>query len=222
MDIKSVVLHTAELLEMKRFYMNVLGFELVNEEEDRFRIAIGSSELEFTAKAANGNPTYHFAFNIPSNRFDEAKSWAKDRVSLNEEDGEDEAHFDFLSARALYFYDPAGNIVEFISRQKVSGKSAASFSISSILNIAEVSLVIDDVDGAGERLNKIGLTERNEEPIDSESLNFIGEGGAYILLTQPGRRWIFSDKQAVIQPLQITLANNHQMIINWDNKLEVY
>ena len=96
---------------MRSFYVGLFGFPLIKEDDNRFRIKAGSSELEFTSENVKGSPYYHFAFNIQANKFEEAKSWVKERVKLNVEDGEDEAEFSHLPAYALYFNDPAGNIV---------------------------------------------------------------------------------------------------------------
>ena len=224
MEIKTVVLFTKELVKMKKFYIDVLGFSLLNEDENSFRIAIGTSELEFSSKEVEGNPYYHFAFNIPANKFFEAKLWTKERVSLLVEEGEDEADFVNLPAHALYFYDPAGNIVEFISRQSVSKDSTEPFSIKSVINISEISLTVDDVISAGEKLTVIGVTDRDNEAISPEMLNFMGkrENGVFILLTHPGRRWFFSDKIAAIYPLEITLTDNNKIVINPDNELQTF
>lgn len=87
MEIKTVVLFTKDLVQMKNFYINILGFSLLNEDKNSFRITIGTSELEFSSKVVEGNPYYHFAFNIPANKFNEAKVWTKERVSLLVEEG---------------------------------------------------------------------------------------------------------------------------------------
>ncbi|MBM7602721.1 catechol-2,3-dioxygenase [Metabacillus crassostreae] len=99
MEIKSMTLQTTKLTEMKDFYINKLGFNLTEESDNSFRLAVGSSELEFTSnRVITSNPYYHFAFNIPSNKFIEAKKWIKERVSLNLEEGQDEIHFTKLQA----------------------------------------------------------------------------------------------------------------------------
>ncbi|MFZ3579987.1 VOC family protein, partial [Virgibacillus sp. DJP39] len=165
MEIKSVVLFTNKLIQMKDFYIHTLGFTLIKYEEKSFRIAIGTSELEFTSKAVKGSPYYHFAFNIPANKFKEAKLWAIKRVNLTVEDGEDEADFDHLPAHAFYFYDPAGNIVEFISRHSTSEERTDPFSVKSILNISEISLTVEDAVTVGKQLNEIGLKERDNNAI---------------------------------------------------------
>ncbi|MFS0821929.1 VOC family protein [Bacillus sp. 1P02SD] len=223
MHIKLVILQTDRINEMKRFYVDRFGFSILKEDTNSFRIAVGSSELEFTSENVKGNPFYHFAFNIPSNQFHDAKLWVKERVELNVEDGEDEAYFSFFSANALYFYDPAGNIVEFISR-KTSGERTKPFSVENVLNISEIGLTVDDAVSVGNRLIEIGIHERNNESLSQTSLNFMGEKtmGIYIILNQPGRRWIFSDKISTVYPIEIRTNDDSRITVNSDNLVEIY
>ncbi|MGE7768203.1 VOC family protein [Peribacillus sp. NPDC096540] len=223
MEIKSIVLQTKSLMQMKKFYIDTLGFSLVNEDKNSFRIAVGTGEFEFTTKNVENNPYYHFAFNIPANKFYEAKSWVKERVDLLVEDGLDEANFAHLPARALYFYDPSGNIVEFISRYEISEESIEPFSVKSILNISEIGLIVEDTISVSEKLNEIGVIERDNSTISRQYLNFMGErrNGIFIILAQPGRRWIFSDKTSAIYPLEITLKNNNKIIIKSNNEFQI-
>ncbi len=223
MEIKLVILQTEEINEMKRFYVDIFGFPLLKEDKNSFRIAVGSSELEFTSENVEGNPYYHFAFNIPSNLFREAKSWVKEKVKLSVEDGEDEAYFSFFSAYALYFYDPSGNIVEFISRE-ASEEGTQPFSIESVLNISEIGLTVDDAIAAGTKLKEIGINVRDNDPLSQTSLNFMGEKskGIFIILNQPGRRWIFSDKISAIYPLEIQTTDGSKIVVNNDHLLEIF
>ncbi len=98
------------------------------------------------------------------------------------------------------------------------------FSINSILNISEISLTVDDAISAGEKLTVIGVTERDNNAIGSKMLNFMGEreNGIFILLTQPGRKWFFSDKIAAIYPLEITLTDNNKIVIDSINELHFF
>ncbi|MBD7909667.1 hypothetical protein [Sporosarcina gallistercoris] len=221
MEIKQVTLQTINIEEMKHFYTVTLGLDLVEENEDKFCVAVGSSKLEFTRDNEKVNPYYHFAFNIQRNKFNEGKSWVEERVSLNREDGEDEADFPHLSARSLYFNDPSGNIVEFISRQSTCDTGDEPFSPKSILNISEISLTVPDAIQVGRQLIELDIKERNNEPLSTTSLNFMGDtsAGIFILLVQPGRKWIFSDKISAIFPLEITLERDEKITLN--NKNEV-
>jgi len=221
MEISQVTLKTKDLERMKEFYTETLGMSLTEHNKESFQIAVGSSHLKFSSRYVEGAPFYHFAFNIPSNKFKEAKAWIRNKVSLNYEDGEDEAEFSHLPAQSFYFYDPVGNIVEFISRHSIAKDEVHPFSPNSIQNISEISLTVKDPVKTGHKLFAIGIKERDNYELSESSLNFLGDNstGSYLLLTKPGRRWIFSDKTSVIHPIYIKLSNNVEIEVNDTNEV---
>jgi hypothetical protein len=178
--------------------------------------------LEFHNENVTGEPYYHFAFNIPSNQFQEAKAWLKGKTTLLLEDGEDEADFSFWPAHACYFEDPAGNIVELIARYNENPVRETPFSINNILNISEIGLVVKDAPGVGEQLKEINIFESDNEPITNSSLSFMQEkkNGVFILLTSTGRRWLFSEKKSEIFPMEITLTQ--QLVLGVNEKHEFF
>ena len=222
MEIKKLTLQTDKLNIMKYFYTQVLAFPLYDEHHDCFQIKAGSSIIEFTDKDVAGRPYYHFALNIPSNQFQEAKAWLKGKTTLLLEDGEDEADFSFWPAHSCYFEDPAGNIVELVARYKENPINESAFSVNSVLNISEIGLVVKDAKRVGEQLEAIGILESEGDPISNSSLNFMQENknGVFILLTNTGRRWLFSDKKSEIFPLKITLEKD--IVLGVDEKLEFF
>ncbi|EEM16481.1 MULTISPECIES: VOC family protein [Bacillus] len=213
MLISRVTLYSNALEEMKDFYLNKLDFQLLHSSEMSFSIQVGESELEFRKNNLNSKPFYHFAFNIPSNQFSEAKEWAKKKVVLNVEDGEDEVYFSRSNAHSFYFMDPAGNIVEFISRHTTSPESNEPFSIDSILNMSEMNLTTDEVLEVGNQLIEYGISVRDGEAL-SDGFHFMGENGVYLLLGPSGRRWFFSDLDAEVHPLMLEIDNEKQIEIN--------
>lgn len=215
MKIKEASLKTRDINSMKTFYTEILGMPLTKESEDKFQVLAGSSLLEFTSENVEDEPFYHFAFDIPSNKFREAKKWVLSKVKLNLEDSEDEANFSHIPALSLYFYDPAGNIVEFISRHDIAEESEEIFTQKSILNISEMSLTVVDAIKTAEKLIDLGIKERDGDPISNSSLNFMGKSatGPFLLLTQPGRRWIFSNKLSAIYPIEIVLDTNDRVVV---------
>ncbi|PEP49016.1 MULTISPECIES: VOC family protein [Bacillus] len=213
MLISRVTLYSNALEEMKDFYLNKLDFQLLHSSEMSFSIQVGESELEFRKNNFNSKPLYHFAFNIPSNQFSEAKEWAKKMVVLNVEDGEDEVYFSRSNAHSFYFMDPAGNIVEFISRHTISPESNEPFSVHSILNVSEMSMTTDQVLAVGNQLIEYGISVRDGEAL-SDGFHFMGENGVYLLLGLSGRRWFFSELDAAVHPLQIEIDNEKQIEIN--------
>ena len=189
---------------MKDFYIERLGFELLDYRGRGFKIKVGDSELEFQEDPYNRKPFYHFAFNIPSNQFKEAKDWAKSKVTLNTEDSADEVYFKYSDAHSFYFLDPSENIVEFISRQSISPKSNNSYSPTTILDISEVNITSKDVLSDGNKLIDFGIPVRDENPLN-ENFNFMGNNGAFLLLGKEKRKWFFSNKEAAIHPLSIEI-----------------
>lgn len=220
MEIKSLTLHSNNLVETKMFYTKTLGFTLVDEDDNNFQIMVGSSKLTFTNQSASNNPFYHFAFNIPANKFSEAKQWTKERLNLLTENGEDEVDFSHLPAHAFYFYDPSGNIVEFIARYGINPNSNLPFTSESILNISEIGLVVEDVMKTGQKMINNGIFERDNNSISDKYLNFMGKKhkGIFVILDQPDRKWLFSEKYSAIFPLEIVLDNNKILIVNTKNE----
>lgn len=213
MLISRVTLYSNALEEMKDFYLNKLDFQLLHSSEMSFSIQVGESELEFRKNNLNSKLLYHFAFNIPSNQFSEAKEWAKKMVVLNVEDGEDEVYFSRSNAHSFYFMDPAGNIVEFISRHTISPESNEPFSVHSILNVSEMSMTTDQVLAVGNQLIEYGISVRDGEAL-SDGFHFMGENGVYLLLGLSGRRWFFSELDAAVHPLLIEIDSEKQIEIN--------
>ena len=87
-----------------------------------------------------------------------------------------------------------------------------------------MSLTVNDSISAGKMLNEIDVHERDNIEINKNGLNFMGkrEKGVFLLLTQPGRKWLFSEKQSTIYPLEISLSNARKIIINSDDKIVVF
>lgn len=105
---------------------------------------------------------YHFAINIPANRFKEAKEWIMSRVPLLTEDGEDEIYFEGIDASSLYFYDADENIVELIARHSINPESnIESFSSNEFLGIGEMSLTVEDPSLVAQELETIGVRRRD-------------------------------------------------------------
>jgi catechol 2,3-dioxygenase-like lactoylglutathione lyase family enzyme len=222
MLINKVTLYSQNLDEMKDFYVNQLGFNLLDSNENSFEIIVGDSVLEIKKYHLEEKPFYHFAINIPSNLFKEAKEWAKTRATLIKEEGEDEVYFSFLNADSFYFLDPSANIVEFISRYSVSPKCEENtFSAQKALNISEINITTNDVISVGNQLIDFGIPERDGDSIEGEGLNFMGENedGAYLLLGPRKRRWFFSDKESEIFPLTIQIDNYKNIVLDEKGKI---
>lgn len=223
MDIETVILKAKAIDELKKFYEKQLGLSLLHEQEHSFRVKVGGSVLGFEKSDKENQPFYHLAFHIPGNFFHEAKSWARERVSLNEEDDQDEVVFPRLQARSMYFHDPAGNIVELIARDDVMEMEEQAFSAPCVLGISEISLTVENVFEADRELERLHLRPRDHDPIKKDGLNFIGDHRphSYLLLVEPGRRWIFSNQKSEIHPVRIHVSEKGWITVDDQGLLSV-
>src|SRR5690606_32649521 len=56
------------------------------------------------------------------------------------------------NAHSVFFFDPAGNVVEYIARHDLANAAPGDFGVDDILYASEIAFVVDDVPGAAETL----------------------------------------------------------------------
>jgi len=181
--------------ELTDFYRDVLGLPV-----DGDTIRIGETRLRFRADA--GGAFYHFALLVPGDRFDAALAWVRERVELVG------GVFDFENwdARAVYFHDPAGNIVELIAHHGLDENSrSGEFSASELVGFSELGIV-GDTPSALRTLESRGLSLWSGTVEEADRLAFVGEKGRTLILAPPGRGWLPTDRPAEPHPVRATLA----------------
>lgn len=225
MKISKTTLYVDNVEQMKKFYCNQLGFKLLNKTSTSFEIEVGESILACKLALPYEQKQYHFAFNIPSNLFAEAKDWVKLHTTLLTDNGEDEVFFERINAYSLYFYDPEDNVVELIARHAVNPVvQVEKFSARTILSIGEINLTTDDLLNVGQKLIDIGVPVRDNDPLNVSSLNFMGESDtdAYILLGPSRRNWYFSTKDAIVSRIIIEVNHQLRLEVDEDGKFQYY
>jgi hypothetical protein len=158
----------------------------------------GETTLRF--RAAEGEPFYHFALLVPGDRFDAARAWADERFELVG------GVFDFENwdAHAVYFLDPAANIVELIAHHGLeeNGRKGA-FNAMEIVGFSELGLVGD----RAQRLADLALPLWSGAIDDPDRLAFVGEKGRTLILAEEGRGWLPTGRPAEIHPVEFELAD---------------
>jgi catechol 2,3-dioxygenase-like lactoylglutathione lyase family enzyme len=177
-------------LDLRDFYDSELGLP-----HDGDAIVVGETELRF--RVEEGAAFYHFALLVPGDRFDAALSWAGERVELLG----DIFDFDWWDARAVYFHDPAGNIVELIAHDGLeeNGRTGA-FAADELVGLSELGLVGDPPLLLRE-LEQLGLRLWSGTVEELESLGFVGEKGRTFILAPPGRGWLPTGRPAEPHPV---------------------
>ena len=188
MQIIEVELYSSNLAETENFYKKVLGLKA--ELSDKFSItfAIGYTKLIFRYVEGQ-KPVYHFAIDVPTNRFEQAHSIMSSRVDLLRIDAGNIADFVNWDAKSFYFYDNNGNILEFITRYPNKETSKEDFSSNSYLCISEVGLVTNDVPGLADKLKKqFGVPIFHRQP-RADKFTVSGDDHGHFIIAEKGRDW---------------------------------
>lgn len=155
MKIREVGLLTHQVEAIKEFYGTLLELDLVEDNATSVTFRAGNSVLSFKKAPEQEKPYYHVAFTIPTNTLADAKRWAQDRnIPLLSKDGQDEFYFPYWDATAFYFYDPSGNLMEFIAHHSLDNAVDEAFEAKHLLCISEIGLPVDDVPEMMNTLNK--------------------------------------------------------------------
>jgi catechol-2,3-dioxygenase len=189
MKIQELTLLTNNLFETNVFYEQKIGFEKIEETETKIGFAVGRSKLIFELTDKKYHPKYHFAFNIPTNKIDEAIHWTLERTNLISTDNSYITDFENWKAKAIYFFDNNQNIVEFISRTDLNNATNKPFSVASILSINEIGLVTDEPLQTGNELiqkTKIDFFAKGPKREDFVALG--NEEGLFVI-SNPNRKW---------------------------------
>lgn len=194
--IKSLrLLTTAQLIELKNFYANVLGLP-VKLSGQNLTIQAGKSTITFTKTDGEARPFYHFAFNIPENKIEKALAWQRLRTPIvhpNPEGTRDAVvHFRHWNAHSIFFLDPAGNLLEYIARHDLQNGASGDFSINDILYVSEIGLIVDDVEQVGTAIQKT-MSLSSYRP--SENFIPIGDENGLLLMIKKGKVWTSNRNQ---------------------------
>ena len=134
----------------------------------------------------------HFAVNVAPERFDDAVDWARRRAGLVADD----VSFPAWRARAAYFFDPGGNIVELIARERAPGQAV-------FLEVSEVGLPVTDVDAAVDWLDaELGLPRFD---VDPGRFGAMGDDRGLFIVVPVGRPWLFTEEPATDAPLRVAI-----------------
>ena len=219
--IRSLELQTAPpLAKMKEFYHSTLGLRVAEDKPDRLTIDAGQTRVIFRpADKDHGQPFYHFAFNIPENKLLAAHKWQSKRTTLlpiperlrDPKFPDDVVHYRHWDAHSVFFFDPAGNVVEYIARHTLKNAAAGAFGSADILYASEIAFVVDDVTAG-----VAGLTESvGVGPYKSTSDEFaaLGDELGLLLVMKRGRVISFDspDKKAVtVYPTTATVRGDRK------------
>jgi catechol 2,3-dioxygenase-like lactoylglutathione lyase family enzyme len=190
MRILSLELWCRELDNLHQFYTQGLGLEMLENAPDCFSVQAGRSRLTFHQASADKAGRYHVAFDIPENQFDPAFAWLQARVppAANAE-GRTIFNLTHWNATSVYFFDPAGNILELIARHSQPTASHNNFSASSLVSISEFGIALQDV-----RIGVQSVTDQMAVEVydgeGSDTFSAVGDELGLLIMARRGRIWM--------------------------------
>ncbi len=180
--------------DLRDFYSGELGLPL-----DGDGIVVGETRLRFEFE--EGGAFYHFALLVPGDRFDAALAWAKERVELLG----DVFDFDNWDALAVYFHDPADNIVELIAHHGLEeNRRDGEFTANELVGFSELGIVGDPPQKL-RMLESRGLSLWDGTVDEPDRLAFVGEKGRTLILAPEGRGWLPTGRPAEPHPVEFQL-----------------
>jgi catechol 2,3-dioxygenase-like lactoylglutathione lyase family enzyme len=182
MHIRALTLETANRAMLENFYAGVLGLPSLG----NGTFQIGSSRLQFFERP-NSSAKYHFAINIPENQIGEAIVWLEQRTPIWLSENNKKVDFPDWNAHAVYFLDPAGNILELIARHELLNASGMSFSVESLLCISEIGLPVPNaLKFAAWVEERLGISSYRA---GSQTFAPLGDANGLMIAVALGREW---------------------------------
>lgn len=211
MKLEQIQIQTNNIQETTAFYQDILGLSIIEKNSKWVTIQTGNSILKFIENSTF-NSIYHFAFNIPENKLEEAIEWCKNKVGLIViEDQNVIANFEAWNANAVYFYDNNGNLLEFISRYDLENASTENFSSKLILNISEIGIVTENPLELGNQLIEKHALEFFFKNNNSEVFSALGDDEGLLIIVKPNRNWYPTQTPSQSNPTEIRIQNNENI-----------
>jgi catechol-2,3-dioxygenase len=209
--IAALRLLTATPLEaLADFYGGTLGLRVEESGVDRLTVAVGLTKLTFVpAPPEQRGAFYHVAFNVPENKLRLARDWQLERTTLlppraNQVDPsypEDVTWFRNWNAHSVFFWDPAGNLLEHIARHDLATAAPGRFGSQDILYASEIALITGEVPRVAAAVaSALGLATYREP---SEVFQALGDERGLVLVIERGRDWW--GKPTAVHPVEVEL-----------------
>lgn len=212
MKLAHIEIQTNNIQKTTTFYQDILELEIIENNTKYVSIQAGNSILKFVENP-QFNSIYHFAFNIPENKLDEAIEWCKNKVGLIFiKDQNVITNFENWNANAVYFYDNNGNLLEFIARHDLNNAQSQKFSSKAILNISEIGIVNENPLELGKELIAKHNLEFFSKNDNSEIFAAVGDDEGLLIMVKPNRNWYPTQTPSESNKTEVRIENNHNPI----------
>lgn len=212
MKLAHIQIQSSDIQQTATFYKDILDLPIIEKTKESVSIQAGDSVLEFVENP-EFKSIYHFAFNIPKNKLDEAINWCKSKVDLIFiEDQKVITNFENWNANAVYFYDNNGNLLEFIARHDLDNAQTEAFSSKAILNISEIGIVNENPLALGKQLIAQHGLEFFSKNANSELFAAVGDDEGLLIMVKPNRNWYPTQTPSESNKIEVRIENKGNKI----------
>lgn len=203
MKFLDIDLYTADPEGTRHFYTKQLGLDILDESTDQLTLQIGWTRLTFRAVPSPVAP-YHFAINVPASTLEVCMHCYPFDYLDTQATGKVIAEFPAWGARACYFYDNNGNLLEFIGRNSLPLDNP-NLTIGDLFQgISELGMGTENVPLATRQLrNQFGVPQFNRSTPMSD-FNAVGDDNGLFIFSQVGRNWLFTNTPAALNYCRVT------------------
>src|SRR4030095_2378474 len=211
MEIKHVELLSRNLAETEKFYIGILGLKIHGKTENTISFIAGSSILTFR-NTEKLKPIYHFAFNIPKNKLQEAAKWISSKISLIEFENKPIIDFPNWNAKSIYIFDNNGNVLEFIARYDLENADDIVSGSFSVLSISEIAFVTGNVNALAKKFILENDFRFFGKQIQRNDFSVIGDDNGLLIIVDSERNWFPTHVKAENFWMKITVENDGRLI----------
>lgn len=198
--------------KQRHFYHDALGFELSSKGSSELIIQAGRTELVLS-KEVTAPALYHFCFLIPTGSLAASIDLLESKgIDLLPFKGEKVVQFD--TGQSIYFFDPDGNIAEFIERPLLNYPTKNTFEIKEVLCVNEIGHPVADPMETSQKL----MTDHGIQPINHKTWNdkfcWVGDHEGAIIVVKNGRAWMPTDIPGVCNDFELeytSMGKTHQL-----------
>jgi catechol 2,3-dioxygenase-like lactoylglutathione lyase family enzyme len=208
MIFREVQLQSHDLDATQYFYNGMLQFPISLQSNSSIGFQVGHTQLIFSHTDINA--IYHFAFKIPSHLFSLSYEWVKQRIEVLPFSEETEiADFSNWNAKAFYFHDPNGNILEFISHFDSTLHKDEAFASTAIEGINEIGIPVKSVRQSCEDFKSTFNIPYFHKGPCMEDFSVMGDENGMLIVTREQRGWLPTLEPAVKHPILVRAIQNN-------------
>lgn len=223
MKLLALDLYTSDLVATRHFYTRRLGLPMLSSSAYHLTVLVGWTHLTFRSVCQPVTP-YHIAINVPRGSlevimyyFDLAyldTQTPGESTLVESTPGKTIADFADWRARACYFYDNNGNLLEFIARTDLP-LDDPNLTIDDLFQgVSEIGIGTEDVAHTAEQIRRRFGIQSFARSAPMPDFTALGDDNGLFILSKVGRRWLFSDTPAGLNYCRMQFTNGPEEVVH--------